>query len=78
MPAKAFFMLRSPEGASRSTHASAAAKTRMRHHRPIPQRCPDFCPSYVPIVITGLAPVIQSGAWLKRCLDCPIKSGNDM
>ena len=39
-------MLRSPEGASRSTHTSNAAETRKRHHRSIPQRCPDFCPSY--------------------------------
>ena len=28
-------------------------------------------------VITGLDPVIQSSAWVKRCLDCRIKCGND-
>ena len=28
-------------------------------------------------VITGLDPVIQCGAWVERCLDCRIKSGNE-
>ena len=29
------------------------------------------------LVITGLDPVIQSGTWVKRRLNCRIKSGND-
>ena len=32
---------------------------------------------YASPVITGLDPVIQSGTWVKRCLDCRIKFGND-
>ena len=28
-------------------------------------------------VTTGLDPVIQTGVWVKRCLVCRIKSGND-
>ena len=31
----------------------------------------------ISLVITGLDPVIQSGAWVKRCLDCRVKLGND-
>ena len=63
MPSKAFLMLRSPKGASRRTHVSAAAKIGKRHHRSALLHCPDFCPSYTSFVITGLDPVIQSGAW---------------
>ena len=33
--------------------------------------------SNTPIVITGLDPVIQDHLWVKRSLDCRIKSGND-